>query len=114
MISWMLILGLVGIQLIMAIRIIPVYMNHSSLVTIMDSLPSSPDIQPKNSKKVMEVLKKKLKINNLYDLAANKEAFTFKKIDGGFSLVAHYEARGPIFKNLEFVATFDHSVDFKK
>lgn len=111
LITWVVILGLVATQAIMAIRIIPIYMNHSAVVSVMDGLPGSPDVKGKTAKKIMILFRKRLKLNNLYDLAADKEAFTLKKTKEGYTLVAQYEARGPIFKNLEFVATFDHQVD---
>lgn len=111
LISWVIILGLVATQVIMAIRIFPVYMNHSAVVSVMDRLPESSDVKGQTARKIMSIFRKRLKIENLYDLASDKEAFTLKKIEGGYTLIAHYESRGPIFKNLEFVATFDHQVD---
>lgn len=111
MISWMLILGLVAIQAIMGLRIIPVYLNHSSVVSVMDELPQTPEVKGMTGKKVMDLFRKRLKINNLYDLAKDKNAFHMKKIQGGYTLTASYEARGPIVGNLEFVATFNHQVD---
>ncbi len=111
MISWMFILGLVAIQTIALIRVIPMYMNHNSLVQVMDNMQNSTEMRGATARKIQDTLKKRLKIENLYDLAGNKEAFTLKKNTTGYTLTAHYEARGPIYKNLEFVATFDHSVN---
>jgi hypothetical protein len=64
-------------------------------------------------KKLDELFRKRLKINNLYDLAKDKDAFKFKKSTGGYTLVANYEERGPIVANLEFVATFQHQVEIR-
>ncbi len=111
MITWVVVLGLVAIQAVMAIRILPLYMSHNSLVSVMDGLSGSPAVKNKSANEVMKIFRKRLKINNLYDLANDKKAFKLKKIEGGYNLAAHYEARGPIFKNLEFVATFDHQTD---
>lgn len=111
MISWMLVLGLVAIQVVMALRIIPVYMNNAAVVSVMDSLPTDPEVRGKTAKALMLIFRKRLKIENLYDLSGDKEAFKLKKIQGGYTLISDYEARGPIFKNLEFVATFKHQVD---
>ena len=111
MISWMVIIGFLAVQGIMALRIIPVYMNYSTVKNVMDELPQSSEIKGKGAKAISLAFRKRLKINNLYDLAKDKEAFKFKKIAGGYTLTANYEARGPIFGNLEFVATFDHQVD---
>jgi len=111
MISWIVIIGLVAVQGIMALRIVPVYLNYNSVRTVMDKLPQDPDIKGLSVKKLDELFRKRLRINNLYELAKNKEAFKFKKIQGGYALIAHYEDKGPIMGNLEFVATFDHEVE---
>ncbi len=113
MISWILILGLLATQVIMAIRIIPVYSNHQTLVTVMNELAADSGMKGKTPKQIQKILKKRLNINSLYDLERDKEAFTYKKLSDGYVLTAKYEARGPIFKNLEFAAKFDHQVEIK-
>jgi len=110
MISWIVILGLVAIQGVMALRIVPVYLNYNSVRSVMDELPQDSAVKGISVKRLNELFRKRLKINNLYELARDKEAFKFKKAQGGYTLVAHYEEKGPIMGNLEFVATFDHEV----
>ena len=111
MISWIVIIGLVAVQAVMALRIVPVYLNYNSVRTVMDELTQNSEVKGVSVKKIEELFRKRLKINNLYGLARDKEAFKFKKIQGGYTLIAHYEEKGPIMGNLEFVATFDHKVD---
>jgi len=111
MISWIVIIGLVAVQAVMALRIVPVYLNYNSVRSVMDELPQHAEIKGMGVKKIDELFRKRLKINNLYELARNKDAFKFKKIQGGYELTAHYEEKGPIMGNLEFVATFDHKVE---
>jgi len=110
MISWMIIIGLVGIQGVMGLRITPVYLNFNSVKHIMDSLPGDPQVTDMTTKQLKKYISKRLKIDNLYELSRNKEAFKFVKKKTGLTLVLHYEERGPIMGNLEFVATFDHEV----
>lgn len=111
MISWMFILALVAIQSIALIRVIPMYMNDSALAKILKDMENTTELRGASKVKIEQTLKKRLKIESLYDLASQKDVFKLKKNPTGFTLTAHYESRGPIYKNLEFVATFDHSVD---
>lgn len=111
MISWIFVIGLVGIQAVLAMRIIPVYINFNSVKHMMDGLPGDPEVGSMSKKKLRQYISKRLKIENLYDLSRDKEAFKFVKKKTGTVLVLHYEERGPIFSNLEFVATFDHEVN---
>ncbi|MCW9048483.1 MAG: DUF4845 domain-containing protein [Gammaproteobacteria bacterium] len=110
-ISWMVVLAYLALQGILALRIIPVYLNYNTLQSIMDNLAVDPDVQGKGAKYISQVFRKRLKMNNLYDLSASKDAFKFKKIDKGFNLSIKYEERGPIFKNLNFVADFKYEVN---
>ncbi|RDH84725.1 MAG: hypothetical protein DIZ80_04455 [endosymbiont of Galathealinum brachiosum] len=111
MISWAIIIAFIAVQGIMALRIIPVYLNYQSLKTIMDSMAVDPTVKKMGAKKISKLFRKRLKINNLYDLADNKAAFKFKKIAKGYHLTAKYEERGPIWGNLKFVADFEYEVD---
>lgn len=112
MVSWMLILGFIGIQAVMALRIIPVYINFNSVKHVMDGMPNDPKVSKMSPRGMRKYLSKRLKIENLYDLSRDKKAFKFEKKKSGLTLILHYEDRGPILSNLEFVATFDHKVVF--
>lgn len=110
MITWMLVIGLVGIQAVMAMRIIPVYMNFNSAKHIMDSMPGDPKVRKMSPKKLRVYLNKRFKIDNLYSLSRNKDAIKFAKKKAGLTVILEYEERGPILGNLEFVVSFNHEV----
>ena len=110
-ISWMVVLAYLALQGILALRIIPVYLNYNTLQSVMDKLAVDPEIKGKGAKQISQIFRKRLKVNNLYVLSASKDAFKFKKITKGFNLSIKYEDQGPIFKNLNFVAKFEYEVD---
>ncbi len=111
MITWMVILGFLAIQSVFALRVVPVYINYNTVKTIMNELPENSAVKGVSGKKLNNIFRKQLRMNSLYDLANDKEAFKFSKIKGGYNIALHFEERGPIFGNLEFVVTFDHQVD---
>lgn len=110
MITWMIVIGLVGIQGVMAMRIIPVYMNFSSAKHILDSMPSDPKVRAMSPNRIRAYLSKRFKIDNLYELSRNKKAIKLVKKKEGLAVVLEYEERGPILGNLEFVVSFNHEV----
>mgnify|MGYP002712418992 CR=1 FL=1 len=114
MITWLIIIALVGIQAIMALRIIPVYLNYGTVKNIMEDLAEDPDARGKTPREVKSLILNRLQINNLYELKKQKNAFKFKPQTDGMIVDLHYEARGPIYGNLEFIATFDHQVVIPK
>jgi hypothetical protein len=114
MISWVFILGLIGIQAILAMRIVPVYIGFNTVKHIMNSLPDDPAVRSMSAKQLKRYISKRLKVDNMYELSRNRDAFKFVKKKTGLTLVLHYEERGAILGNLEFVASFDHQVTLPK
>lgn len=112
-ISWVVVLAYLALQGILALRIIPVYLNYGTLQTVMDQMAEDPEMKGKGAKDISRIFRKRLKVNNLYDLSASKDAFKFKKIEKGFNLSISYEEKGPIFKNLNFVADFKYEVNIR-
>ncbi len=114
MITWLIIIALVGIQAVMALRIIPVYMNYGTVKGFMDEMAEDPDMRGKTPGELKAVISSRLKVNNLYDIHDKKDAFKFKPQTDGMIVDLHYEARGPIYGNLEFIATFNHQITIPK
>ncbi len=113
-ISWMIIIALVAIQGVMALRIIPVYMDYSTVKSIMNGLAEDPEVRGKTPGYIRSVLQKRLQINSIYDLVNSKDAFQFQQLSDGMLISVYYESRGPIYGNLEFIATFEHEVTIPK
>lgn len=110
MISWAIIIALVAIQGVAAMRIVPVYINYSSAKKIMEEVKADSSSRGATPGQLEIMISKRLNIGSLYDLQKNKDAFTYQKTKDGMKIVLHYESRGPIYGNLEFVATFDNEV----
>ena len=110
-ISWIVVIAFVGVQGLMALRIAPLYMNFNSAKTVMESLKTDPEVRGVSTKKIRTFLRKRLDVNGLYELRDSKDAFKFSKSKKGLLLTLHYEERGPIIANLEFVATFNYEIE---
>ena len=113
-ISWMIIIALVAIQGVMALRIIPVYLDYGTVKSIMNGLVDDPDVRGKTPGYIRSLLTKRLQLNSIYDLVKTPEAFKFQQLSDGMLLSVNYESRGPIYGNLEFIATFDYEVKIPK
>lgn len=113
-ISWVIIIALVAIQGIMALRIIPVYLDYGTVKSIMNELVVEPEINGKTPGYIRSILEKRLQLNSLYDLVKTPEAFQFQQLTDGTLISVYYESRGPIYGNLEFIATFEYEVKIPK
>ena len=109
-IAWVIVLALVAIQAVMALRIIPVYMNYGTVKSILDDMAADSELRGESPTIIKSLVQRKLQVNNVMELQRDKNAFKYKKLSDGLQISLNYEARGPIYGNLEFIATFSHEV----
>ena len=106
MISWLIIIAFLLFQGIMAMNIVPVYITDSSVSSMMKGLQADPSLNNVTSKKLRDVIMKRLKINNVYDM--EKDDIKIKKTKSGYLVTIDYEPRGKLFGNLDFIVSFKH------
>ncbi|MBI3187789.1 MAG: DUF4845 domain-containing protein [Gammaproteobacteria bacterium] len=111
MISWVIVITLVAIQGVAAMRIVPVYLNYSSVKQIMEEVKADSASHGATPAQLTIMFNKRLNINGIYDLQKEQEAFSYEKTSQGMNVILHYEVRRPIYGNLEFIATFDHEIE---
>jgi len=110
-ISWMLLIGFIATQGLVAIRIIPNYMTFASVKEIMNGLVGDHEVVGKSPKHIRTIINRRLSINSIYSLEDKPKAFTITRADGGLKINVNYEERGPIVANLDYVVSFDYSVE---
>ena len=106
MISWLIIIAFLLFQGILAMNIVPVYITDSSISSMMKGLESDPSLADVTSKKLRDVIIKRLKINNVYDI--KKDDIKIKKTKSGYHVTIDYEPRGKLVGNLDFIVSFKH------
>jgi len=107
LISWLAIIAVVLFNAIIAMNIVPVYLNDHSVKTLMESLESDSSVRGATPKKIKQVITKKLRVNNVYSVT--KEHITIKKTKKNDYLVTiEYEPRGKLVRSLDYIATFKH------
>jgi hypothetical protein len=106
MISWLIVIAFLLFQGILAMNIIPVYINDSSVSTMMKGLKTDTSLVDADGKKLRESIEKRLRINNVYSI--EKENIKIKKTKTGYKVTIEYEPRGKLIGNLDYIASFKH------
>jgi hypothetical protein len=109
MISWLLILIVVGFMVMIGIRITPIYLEHFAVITSLESLKKEPLISRKPVAEIRKLLFRRLDINSIRHLT--KDNVTFKRSGGVTIINIKYEERRPVMGNLSLVVTFDDSIE---
>ncbi|MBA3582312.1 MAG: DUF4845 domain-containing protein [Gammaproteobacteria bacterium] len=109
--GWLIILAMTGVMAVSALKLMPVYLEFYTVKSILEDMQKDPALKNPTQEIVSATFRKYLDINNVNDL--KRSNYTIEKQQGKKAFTVHvmYEARKPLFANLEIVAVFDHSAD---
>lgn len=91
---------------------VPMYMNHMTVMSIVDDVSADSELQKSASlKPVRQAISKRFQMNSLWDLNPEEVIKIHREGRGntGFQLEVDYEVRRPLFYNMELVAHFNEN-----
>jgi Tfp pilus assembly major pilin PilA len=106
LISWLAILAVVLFNAIIALNVVPVYINDHSVKTMMKNLQMDSTVRGKTPKKLKEIITKRLRVNNVYSVTA--EHITIKKERNDYLITIEYQPRGKLVGSLDYIVDFKH------
>lgn len=106
LISWLGLLALLLFNAVIAMNVVPVYINDHSVKAIMENLESDSDIRGATPKRIKEMISKRLRVNNVYSI--KKDDIVLKKSKKGYIVTIEYEPRGKLIGSLDYIVTFRH------
>jgi hypothetical protein len=107
--GWLTVLALIGFFSLLTIKLVPIYLEHYSIKTILLSLKEEPLITKKSPQEIRTLLKRRLKVNGVYDL--DKNAITIKKSTGVLKVDITYEIRKNMAGNIDVLVHFSDNVE---
>lgn len=109
LLGFLVILAIVGFFAFIIMRLFPVYSEYYGVLQAMKAVQVEPGIATKTPEQIKESLSRKFYIS--YVTSVKKNNIRLTRREGGYLLNVKYEVRGPLLYNLEYVATFDKTVD---
>lgn len=104
LIGWVITLIIIGFVALIALRLVPVYMNSFTVGSIVDGLASDPGLSSRDRGEVRRAFQKRLNINDVN--VVEPTMLNFEDVAGGVRLVVEYEHRVDVIGNLDVVASF--------
>ena len=104
--GWLLILGLVGFFVLLALRLFPIYSNHFKIQGIVESLTKEENLFRMPRKEILKIIDRRLNINFAEGFKREHLVMLLTK-SGHKEIHITYEDRRPILGNLDVVAKFD-------
>lgn len=111
MIGWVILVGFIGFNALVAINVAPVYFTDSNIKSLWTSLETDKTLIGTNPKKIRQVIAKRLRVNNVYDI--KKDDIKIKKTKGYYLVTLEYEPRGKIAGSLDYIITFKHEAQIR-
>jgi hypothetical protein len=102
----LIVLVLIGLAALVAIRLVPVYMESFSVQKSVMSVVEEAQRTPHTPLQMRDLILKRLSINNVEritrdNIMITREGFFYK-------ITVDYEVRTPFIKNIDFVVTFEN------
>ena len=108
-IGWLIILGLIAFFTLLALRIVPMYMEYFGVVSIAEKVANEPQIKMMRRSEIGRKITSMLDMNNIENVT--EKDFKIEKKSGKMTIGFEYEVRAPMFKQIGIVGHFSHTVE---
>jgi Tfp pilus assembly protein PilE len=110
LIGWLLVVMIIGAVATLAVRLIPHYIEHRTLVSIVNALPAD-RVHRMPLLEIQDSLERRFVVNNVLDRRVGDVISVNRRRDQT-SLLLAYEVREPLMFNIDVVISFNRQFDF--
>lgn len=111
LISWVVVLFFVGFQIMLLVKIVPVFAEDHTITKVWAGLENDTALVGQTPKVIKKAIMKKMKVNNIYGF--DMSTVTIKKSKGHWLVTTEYEPRGKVIGPLDYIVTFKHEAKVK-
>jgi hypothetical protein len=106
--GWLVVLALIGFFSMLVIKLAPVYMEHFSVKTVLESLKEEPLITKKSVSEVRKMIRRRLKVNGVYEM--DKDAIKIKKEGAIMNVDITYQVTKHMAGNVDVLISFSDNI----
>lgn len=111
LIGFLFLLIILGFFIFIGMRLLPMYTEYMGVSKAMEQLKGEPGIASKSIEEIRRLLSIKFDTQYVDDSSIPKGAIQLNRGQGNTSVSIKYERRVPFIYNVDFVATFQKTVD---
>ena len=109
-IGWLIVLALIGFFVLLALRMVPSYLEFFKVVSTLDSLESEGAMD--SPQEIRKLLERRFDISYVHSLTPNEVAV--KSAGANWDVIADYDSRVHLFANVDVVMSFYKQVQVPK
>ena len=107
--GWLTVLALIGVFSMVGMKLIPIYLEHYTVKTVVDSLKNEPLITKKSTNQIRTMIMRRLDINGVYDL--KREHVAVKKSPGILYVNIAYQVQKKMVANIDVLVSFSDEIE---
>ena len=108
-ISWLIILAIGGFFVLLALKIVPIYLENQSINSVIKSLEADPIARRGTVGDIRNLIRKRFRINGIYDF--DLKQIKIKKTRNRMKIDLTYDRIEPIVANISVMVSFSEKVD---
>ena len=108
-IGWILVFLLIAFFALIALKLVPIYIESFSVGSVIADLKNEPGIGNMTTSQIISTVDKRLDINNV--TGVSKDDIYIEKYGSTVTISAEYEIREPLMGNVDLVVSFNKSVE---
>jgi hypothetical protein len=105
LISFLVLCIMVGFYILLGLKLLPIYLEHFQVTTIVKNLKDESDIAEKSPRDIMGMIQKRWSMNNIDRIAADK-SISIEKTGSKITIDVDYEVEQPIVGNVSALVKF--------
>ena len=114
LLGFIIVLAIAGFFAFLGMKIGPAYLEYMNVVTAMKGVATEPGVAKWSAAQVRIGLDKRLGMNYVDRKRVNSSHFEIKRVGGSQTLRVFYEVREDLLYNLDYVATFDKTINLTR
>jgi Tfp pilus assembly major pilin PilA len=109
MISLLFVLGIIAFVVLTILKVVPLYIEHEKVTTILNNLKSEEGIEVKIEPEVRALVRKRLSMEDVVNATMDDVSIT--KNGGKLTIEIEYQAVAPLVSNISLMLDFSDSVE---
>jgi len=108
-IGWLLVMGLIAFFTLITLRLVPLYLEYSKVVSVLESLTNEPGVGAKTRTEIIKLVSKRFDINDVRKVSP--KLVKVSKDKGMTRISIEYERREHLMSNIDVVTSFNKQVE---
>ncbi len=102
----------VGSVLSLGMQIIPIYLDNNTMSKVLDGMATEDGLSLQTDDQLEKLIIKRFKVNNVRDFNV-RDDIDINRTRNGVQIVMDYEVRENVFRNLDFVVSFEKTIELR-